>query len=511
MTTHDEAFLEAIREHPNDDAPRLIYADWLEEHGGRAGAARAEFIRIQCERERVPFRSPRWYALDSHASALQEEYESDWLGPHGKRLQNYCFRRGFLDYIRLTAGQFLDNAEELFRLGPIRAVLLSETRDVTHALASFSPLSQVSLLALMGNDLCCEDLRVLCGSPHLNHLTGLDLFHNHLDTEAIRVLRQAPFFPRLDSLSLGSNIGATAVEYLVDVPESVQLKKLDLKFNTLGAAGVQALTSNRAFYCGLTHLNLSRCDISTAGARALAHAGGQLKELQLNNNPIGDDGVQELAESPALASLTTLRLRRTGLGSVVGTALASSRFLRGLTTLSLANNRLGYLGARELASSQGLSQLTFLNLEGNEIGDEGVRALVSSPQLANLKSLFLGVNGLRPWGLRELIMSQNLANLHVLDLHGNNLQDQGAQVIARWCRLPQLTNLALNSNRIGDLGVQELAASPHLPSLRILDLSSNDFSDDAEATLKRSSLQQQLLSLKLFEDPMLSRRIYPYL
>jgi Leucine-rich repeat (LRR) protein len=74
-------------------------------------------------------------------------------------------------------------------------------------------------------------------------------------------------------------------------------------------------------------------------------------------------------------------------------------------------------------------------------------------------------------------------------------------VIARWCRLPQLTKLALNSNRIGDLGVQELATSPHLPSLRILDLSSNDFSDDAEAALKRSSLQQQLLSLKVIEDP----------
>lgn len=45
MTEH-ESFLQAIIANPADDAPRLIYADWLEEHGN---SNRAEFIRIQCE------------------------------------------------------------------------------------------------------------------------------------------------------------------------------------------------------------------------------------------------------------------------------------------------------------------------------------------------------------------------------------------------------------------------------------------------------------------------------
>ena len=43
--THDDAFLQAILETPDDDTPRLIYADWLDEHGD---VARAEFIRLQC-------------------------------------------------------------------------------------------------------------------------------------------------------------------------------------------------------------------------------------------------------------------------------------------------------------------------------------------------------------------------------------------------------------------------------------------------------------------------------
>src|SRR5437660_498252 len=44
-----DAFLRDIREHPDDDAVRLIYADWLEEHARtEADRARAELIRVQC-------------------------------------------------------------------------------------------------------------------------------------------------------------------------------------------------------------------------------------------------------------------------------------------------------------------------------------------------------------------------------------------------------------------------------------------------------------------------------
>lgn len=49
MTDHD-TLLAAIRDSPDDDAPRLIYADWLEEHGE---PERAEFIRVQCRLARI--------------------------------------------------------------------------------------------------------------------------------------------------------------------------------------------------------------------------------------------------------------------------------------------------------------------------------------------------------------------------------------------------------------------------------------------------------------------------
>ena len=44
--TEREAFLAAICAAPDEDLPRLVFADWLDEHGE---PERAEFIRLQCE------------------------------------------------------------------------------------------------------------------------------------------------------------------------------------------------------------------------------------------------------------------------------------------------------------------------------------------------------------------------------------------------------------------------------------------------------------------------------
>src|SRR5688572_32283113 len=45
MHPEADAFLDAIFDHPDDDTPRLVYADWLQEHGQENYA---QFIRLQC-------------------------------------------------------------------------------------------------------------------------------------------------------------------------------------------------------------------------------------------------------------------------------------------------------------------------------------------------------------------------------------------------------------------------------------------------------------------------------
>ena len=49
--TERDAFIADICEHPEDDAPRLIFADWLDDHGE---PDRAEFVRTQMELARCP-------------------------------------------------------------------------------------------------------------------------------------------------------------------------------------------------------------------------------------------------------------------------------------------------------------------------------------------------------------------------------------------------------------------------------------------------------------------------
>jgi uncharacterized protein (TIGR02996 family) len=44
--TDEKCLLATIWEEPHEDAPRLVYADWLEDHDR---SARAEFIRVQCQ------------------------------------------------------------------------------------------------------------------------------------------------------------------------------------------------------------------------------------------------------------------------------------------------------------------------------------------------------------------------------------------------------------------------------------------------------------------------------
>jgi uncharacterized protein (TIGR02996 family) len=67
--THDEAFLRAILDNPDDDTPRLVYADWLEEQGDPRG----EFIRLQCLLARMPYDDPARREAESLSARLFAE------------------------------------------------------------------------------------------------------------------------------------------------------------------------------------------------------------------------------------------------------------------------------------------------------------------------------------------------------------------------------------------------------------------------------------------------------
>jgi uncharacterized protein (TIGR02996 family) len=77
-----ESLLKAIVNNPDDDFPRLVFADWLEEHGD---VERAEFIRIQCriaERNRLEF-VPQMDPDRIRMEELQKQNAERWIAELG--------------------------------------------------------------------------------------------------------------------------------------------------------------------------------------------------------------------------------------------------------------------------------------------------------------------------------------------------------------------------------------------------------------------------------------------
>src|SRR4051812_47769457 len=114
--THDEAFLRDIIEHAEDDTPRLVYADWLDDHGD---PDRAEFIRLQCRLATLPVGDPRQPELAARERELLDAHAATWLRPMPDWVGGCEFRRGLVAAVRAKACDFLGRAEELWRVAPV--------------------------------------------------------------------------------------------------------------------------------------------------------------------------------------------------------------------------------------------------------------------------------------------------------------------------------------------------------------------------------------------------------
>jgi uncharacterized protein (TIGR02996 family) len=73
--TTGDALLDDVRQNPDDDVPRLVYADWIEEHGE---LERADFIRRQCRLARCAVQDPERVILTARLNELVGRHGWDW-------------------------------------------------------------------------------------------------------------------------------------------------------------------------------------------------------------------------------------------------------------------------------------------------------------------------------------------------------------------------------------------------------------------------------------------------
>jgi uncharacterized protein (TIGR02996 family) len=324
---------EAVAARPEDDAPRLVYADYLEERGEPFG----ELIQVQCALARGE-RGAR-----ARERELLAAHRGRWLAELGVADCEGTFRRGMLDELTLSPPQ-LGDALAALRRGPalirsLRLRLRPEERMLSRELhLDEQVLAAVEVLDV---DLRLDDLAIgrLCAYPLLCRVSAL-------------VLR-----------------GVRTVDALVSELAAADLavRHLDLSFNALATA--EPLW-RAPWLAGVERLVLTHASLGDAGALAL----GGVALPRLGHLDLGANGVVEpsalagLLAQPALASLE-LPVNRLRCEAIAPSLPAN------LAHLNLSFNEIGAPGAAGLAAWRALEPVASLLLWGNPCG-EGEAALV---------------------------------------------------------------------------------------------------------------------------------------
>jgi uncharacterized protein (TIGR02996 family) len=188
-----ESFFAAIRERPEDDAPRLVYADWLDELGD---TAHAELIRVQCELARVPEDNSRRSDLAAREAELLSENWDLWFGSAEVDREN--LRRGFVEHLHCTPRQFRRCEDVWVRFAPSLNVSLRNDEQGYFGidlagLASLPVLKNWTALAIgyIYSSLTGMDFRELIQSPYLTSLRDLFLAELNIGAEGLMALAES--------------------------------------------------------------------------------------------------------------------------------------------------------------------------------------------------------------------------------------------------------------------------------------------------------------------------------
>jgi uncharacterized protein (TIGR02996 family) len=419
MQTEAEAFLQRIRAYPDDDAPRLVFADWLDEQGDPRG----EFIRVQLslaqlereasaagDRRLRPEREDLRADLQRRERALLDEHKEKWIAPFRRYATRPVFCRGFVEEVNVDAHNFVRHAPELFTAGPLRHIYLLDIGGTLPFVLQSPLLSRLSALTIHASHVGEPLARAVAASEYLGGLKRLDLSRNRFEHEAAAQLAAGHGLSRLEELDLRENeLGEGGARALAASPHFGCLRVLELRGNRLGPAGAEVLASSERLPA-LERLGLADNEVGAPRISSLSRVHDLLRipVLDLSSNDIGPAALLVILNRPSGPSSHEVRLRELDLtdnnelGDDGARILARSPHLASLRVLKLATCGIGDEGARALAESKTLHQLVSLDLNNNPIGDPGFREFRSVSNLPNLRHLKYPALGLSQRMKRDL-------------------------------------------------------------------------------------------------------------
>jgi uncharacterized protein (TIGR02996 family) len=228
----DAALLAAVLAAPDDDAPRLVYADFLI---GR-GDPRGELITVQLA-------SKRTRTLAAREAALLAANKKQWAAPLGK----FTFERGMASMWKIAVDKFPQYAEAVFSAEPIRTLDLSQgnaldpTGDLYHAFRR-PELARLRRLELRRLRITVGEMPDLVESELLADLRELDLSYVPFSKTSFEALTQRAVFTKLEALHLeGCRIDPRFATGLCTAPFAGTLQHLYLKKAAIDGKSLAAL------------------------------------------------------------------------------------------------------------------------------------------------------------------------------------------------------------------------------------------------------------------------------
>ncbi len=452
MPMVERELLALVRDRPDDDAPRLVYADFLEDRGR---ADRAALIRVQCERARTRDCDPRQLDLGVQEWCLFAEHGTRWRRElpeiPGLIWADRPYVRGLPAIGSVEDAQFWwEHVETLTEVAP-------------------------------GAHLSVAGWRVPERLPD-SWLRGLSV--------------------ELDTADPG------CLERLLDGPLAIYLRALRLR----APRSAQLLAAARQLTgLVLLYLDVDEAIVDLAGAshlrsvRKLVLGGSEADRLAHGRGGRVDRAWAETLASPMMpfAELEHLvlvgqELQATDLATVLA-APGLSR-LRALELHGLRNRRREPAPPPDLHASfrSGPMRLTTLDVSGSRLSPECLGELLALPQVAALEKLDLAMAALHDRLHGDVRLPRSL---RVLELHHNGLD--ATDLFGLFCRepLPELRSLDLAVNPIGAAGARVLAGA-QLGPLAALDLLGCGVGDEGLSALGSAAFASSLRVLVLSDNSL---------
>jgi uncharacterized protein (TIGR02996 family) len=134
-TIDRDGILADIIAEPSSDTARHVYADWMEEFGGAAGARRAEFVRAQLDNKWDVEVEPSWDGpLMGWWSYQGTPGPAVWFDDGLKGMVR-IYRRGFVRRVEMPLYDWFKRGPELVRTLPLEEVRATHRKpwDIGHA------------------------------------------------------------------------------------------------------------------------------------------------------------------------------------------------------------------------------------------------------------------------------------------------------------------------------------------------------------------------------------------